>query len=74
MNNRLSLGTLGRGKKLRFFKLIEFDETLVQGYIKLIKTDKGLGIQIIDTYNKETKEEEEEYLASGYIKVGYPQK
>lgn len=60
--------------KSRFFKLEKFDETLAQGYIKLIKTDKGLGIQVIDTYNKESKEEEEKYLALGYIKIGYPQK
>jgi hypothetical protein len=72
MNNKLSIGTLGRGKKLRFFNLIEFDETLAQGYIKIIKTDKGLGIQVIDTYNLESKEEEEDFLNSGHIKVGYP--
>lgn len=70
MNNKLSIGTLGKGKKLSFFNLIEFDETLAQGYIKIIETDKGLGIQVIDTYNLESKEED--FLNSGYIKIGYP--
>lgn len=58
--------------KISFFTLEEFDGNLVQGYIKLIKTDKGLGIRVLDTYNNESKEEEENYIKSGYIKVGYP--
>lgn len=58
--------------KIRFFTLEEFDESLVQGYIKLIKTDIGLGIRVLDTYNNESKEEEEDYIKSGYIKIGYP--
>ncbi|EME7220753.1 hypothetical protein OHM08_002564 [Enterococcus faecium] len=60
------------GIKGRFFTLEEFDETKAQGYIKLIQTEKGLGIKVIDTYNNESKEEEEKYINSGYIKVGYP--
>ncbi|WP_157456822.1 hypothetical protein [Carnobacterium maltaromaticum] len=58
--------------KFRFFTLEEFDESLVQGYIKLIKTETGLGIHVVDTYNNESKEEEETYIKSGYIKIGYP--
>lgn len=60
--------------KIRFFTLEEFDGNLVQGYIKLIKTVAGLGIRVVDTYNNESKEEEENYIKSGYIKVGYPSK
>lgn len=60
--------------KMRFFTLEEFDESLVQGYIKFIKTDTGLGVRVLDTYNNESKEEEENYIQSGYIKVGYPSK
>lgn len=60
--------------KMRFFTLEEFDESLAQGYIKFIKTDKGLGVRVLDTYNNESKEEEEDYIQSGYIKVGYPSK
>lgn len=60
--------------KMRFFTLEEFDESLAQGYIKFIKTDKGLGVRVLDTYNNESKEEEENYIKSGYIKVGYPSK
>lgn len=60
--------------KMRFFTLEEFDESLAQGYIKFIKTDKGLGVRVLDTYNNESKEEEENYIQSGYIKVGYPSK
>lgn len=58
--------------KGRFYTLEEFDETLAQGYIKLIETEKGLGVKVIDTYNQETNEEKEKYINSGYIKVGYP--
>ena len=58
--------------KMRFFTLEEFDESLVQGYIKLIKTDIGLGVRVVDTYNNESREEEENYIKSGYIKIGYP--
>lgn len=58
--------------KGRFYTLEEFDETLAQGYIKLIQTEKGLGVKVIDTYNQQTNEEEEKYINSGYIKVGYP--
>ncbi|HAQ5747054.1 TPA: hypothetical protein ACQJHO_000820 [Enterococcus faecium] len=74
MNNKFSLGIAGNGRKSRFFWLKDFNENLAQGYIKLVQIENGLGIQVIDTYNKESKEEEEKYLALGYIKVGYPQK
>ncbi|EPH88364.1 hypothetical protein D922_03984 [Enterococcus faecalis 06-MB-DW-09] len=53
----------------------DFNENLAQGYIKLVQIENGLGIQVIDTYNLESKEEEEEdFLNSGYIKVGYQSK
>jgi len=74
MNNKLSLGIVGNGRKSRFFWLKDFNENLAQGYIKLVQIENGLGIQVIDTYNLESKEEEKNFLSSGYIKVGYPPK
>lgn len=74
VSNKFSLGIAGNGRKSRFFCLKDFNENLAQGYIKLIQIENGLGIQVIDTYNLESKEEEEDFLNSGYIKVGYPPK
>jgi len=70
--NGLILGTPSFGSKLRTFKLKDFDEELAQGYIKLILSeDKKILVKVIDTYGHETKEEQEELLKKGYIKVGY---
>lgn len=74
VSNKFSLGIAGNGRKSRFFWLKDFNENLAQGYIKLVQIENGLGIQVIDTYNLESKEEEEDFLNSGYIKVGYPPK
>ncbi|WP_429947976.1 hypothetical protein [Enterococcus sp. DIV1297f] len=74
VSNKLSLGIAGNGRKSRFFWLKDFNENLAQGYIKLVQIENGLGIQVIGTYNLESKEEEEDFLNSGYIKVGYPPK
>lgn len=74
VRDKFSLGVPGNGVKNRFFWLEDFNENLAQGYIKLVQIENGLGIQVIDTYNLESNEEEEEYLKSGYIKVGYQSK
>ncbi|MDB1688325.1 hypothetical protein [Enterococcus casseliflavus] len=74
VSNKFSLGIAGNGRKSRFFWLKDFNENLAQGYIKLVQIENELGIQVIDTYNLESKEEEEDFLNSGYIKVGYQSK
>lgn len=71
-NHGLILGKSSFGKKIRTFKLKDFDEDLAQGYIKLILSeDKKILVKVIDTYGHETKEEQEQLIKKGYIKVGY---
>lgn len=59
---KLVIGELGKSKKSQYFPLEEFDPDLASGYAKLVKIDKSLGIQVIDTYGNETKEKEEDFF------------
>lgn len=74
MKNKFSLGIPDNEIKSRVFWLKDFNENLAQGYIKLVQIENGLEIQVIDTYNLGSKEDEEKYINSGYIKVSYPPK
>lgn len=71
MGNKLISGTTRLGKMIRCFKVSDFDEKLAQGFVKLVEIDGDLRVKVIDTYNRETEEEREEYFQQGYIKVGY---
>lgn len=66
-NTNIFVGKLGKSVKSRYFSLEEFDPDLASGYARLVKTDKSVGIRVLDTYGNDTKEEEEKYLSEGYI-------
>lgn len=67
--NQLSLGKLGKGVKSRCYSLAEFDEELAQGFVKLVHTNDGLAVQVLDDYATEESDSTETYLSDGYIRI-----
>ncbi len=65
-------GSIGNPRKFRWFSLSDFNVSYAYGYIKLVEREKELGIQVIDTYGLESKDDQEDYLSRGYLKLGYP--
>lgn len=45
-----------------YFYLKDFNEEVVQGYLKLVEMTEGLCLEVIDTYNGETIEQEKVIL------------
>lgn len=72
--NQIITGTLGKGVKIRYFKLKDFKEEFACGYVKLEKSNNCLMVKVIDTYNLESLEDEQNYLELGFVKIGYPTK
>ncbi|MGM0169765.1 hypothetical protein IGI39_004777 [Enterococcus sp. AZ135] len=67
--NQLSLGKLGKGVKSRCYPLAEFDDELAQGFVKLVHTNDGLAISVIDESEARESENAQNYLSNGYIKI-----
>lgn len=59
--------------KTRLYKLTDFNADLAQGFVRLITLDidNELLVEVIDTYNQESLEREQDYLSFGYKKLGY---
>lgn len=67
--NQLSLGKLGNGVKSRCYPLDEFNEELAQGFVKLVHTNDGLAVQVLDGYATEESDSTDNYLSDGYIRI-----
>lgn len=67
--NQLSLGKLGKGVKSHCYPLAEFNEELARGFAKLVHTNDGLAVQVLDGYATEESDSTDNYLSDGYIRI-----